>query len=117
MFNLSRPLVVVFLLASFLLAPLLSLNAQETRDRRTGSTNQDEEKRAWPSGTEPIVRAPGEATGVARLTTEPVMRIALSTDSGAATISTTGHLLKASELDPQPQPLDTARVRVESHLL
>jgi stage II sporulation protein D len=51
------------------------------------------------------------------LTTEPVMRIALSTSSRSATISTTAQLLNASELNPSPEPLETARVRVESRLL
>ena len=49
--------------------------------------------------------------------TEPVMRIALSTDARGATISTTAQLLNVSELNTQPQPLDTARVRIESRLL
>jgi len=49
--------------------------------------------------------------------TEPVMRIALSTDARGATISTTAQLLNVSELNTQPQPLETARVRIESRLL
>lgn len=49
--------------------------------------------------------------------TEPVMRIALSTDARGATISTTAQLLNVSELSTQPQPLETARVRIESRLL
>ncbi|HKP45883.1 MAG TPA: SpoIID/LytB domain-containing protein [Pyrinomonadaceae bacterium] len=48
---------------------------------------------------------------------EPTMRIALSTDARAVTISTTAQLLNASELNTQPQPLETSRVRIESRLL
>jgi stage II sporulation protein D len=50
-------------------------------------------------------------------TTEPVMRIALSTDARGATISTTAKLLNASDLIAQPQPLEVSRVRVESRML
>jgi len=45
------------------------------------------------------------------------MRIALSTDARGVTISTTAQLLNVSELNTQPQPLETARVRIESRLL
>ncbi|HEY8205658.1 MAG TPA: SpoIID/LytB domain-containing protein [Pyrinomonadaceae bacterium] len=48
---------------------------------------------------------------------EPVMRIALSTDVRAATISTTAKLLNASDLVGEPQALEVSRVRVESRLL
>ena len=51
------------------------------------------------------------------LAEEPVMRIALSTDARAATISSTAELLNASSLSASPQPLETARVRIESRLL
>src|SRR6185437_6938931 len=50
-------------------------------------------------------------------TAEPLMRIALSTDVRAATISTTAKLLNASDLIGEPQPLEVSRVRVESRLL
>lgn len=49
--------------------------------------------------------------------TEPVVRIALSTSSRVATISTTATLLNASEFIGEPQPLETSRVRVESRML
>ena len=48
---------------------------------------------------------------------EPLMRIALSTDTRAATISTTAKLLNASDLIAEPQPLEVSRVRVESRML
>ena len=50
-------------------------------------------------------------------TPEPLMRIALSTDVRAATISTTAKLLNASDLISEPQPLEVSRVRVESRML
>ena len=48
---------------------------------------------------------------------EPVMRIALSTNTRAATISTAAQLLNASDFAGEPQPLETSRVRVESRML
>src|SRR5256714_1319105 len=58
-----------------------------------------------------------ERTAEPQAADEPVMRIALSTDTRAATISTTAQLVKVSEFDATPQPLETARIRVESRLL
>src|SRR5207302_9104163 len=57
------------------------------------------------------------ATTETQLAAEPVMRIALSTDTRAATIATTAQLVKLPDFDGNAQPLDTARVRVESRLL
>lgn len=51
------------------------------------------------------------------LSPEPLMRIALSTNAGAVTISTTAQLLNASEINAAPQALEAARVRVEPRLL
>ncbi|HVS81152.1 MAG TPA: SpoIID/LytB domain-containing protein [Pyrinomonadaceae bacterium] len=115
-----RSISVPFLLASVLLSPLTfapSLHAQEMRERRTQAETEEKTQRAWPSQQKSIAREANRSSEFAQLTNEPLMRIALSTDVGAATISTAGHLLKASELDLTPQPLETTRVRVESRLL
>src|SRR5437764_7232833 len=45
------------------------------------------------------------------------MRIALSTGTSAATISTTAQLLSVSEFSSESQPVEAARVRVESRML
>jgi len=115
-----RSISVAVLLASVLLSPLTfasSINAQESRAPVTPAAKEENTKRAWPSQQSAIVREATGSSGVAQLSNEPLMRIALSTDVGAATISTAGHLLKASELDLTPQALDTTRIRVESRLL
>ncbi len=110
-----RSISVPILLASLLLSPLIvapSINAQELR---APAAKDEKTRRAWPLQPSSTFR---EAAGEpAQLINEPLMRIALSTDVGAATISTAGHLLKASELDMTPQPLETTRLRVESRLL
>jgi hypothetical protein len=83
---------------------------RETRDRSTSAP-----KSAWPADSKSAVKKAAENT--VTLADEPVMRIALSTGTSAATISTTARLLAASDLPDASQPLDTARVRVESRML
>ena len=48
---------------------------------------------------------------------EPLIRVALATDARAATVSTTGHLMNASDEGSKLIPLDVARVRLEPRLL
>src|SRR5438552_1006074 len=118
MYSLCRSISVAVLLASVLLSSLTvapSINAQEMRAPVRPAKKEENSKRAWPSPQSSVLN---DATGArAQLINEPLMRIALSTEGGAATISTAGHMLKASELDMTPQALDTTRLRVESRLL
>src|SRR6184192_2288572 len=65
----------------------------------------------------PPPASPERPSQTSLLSSEPVMRIALSTDVRSATISTTAKLINVSEVNPASQPLETARVRVESRLL
>ncbi|HEV7745114.1 MAG TPA: SpoIID/LytB domain-containing protein [Pyrinomonadaceae bacterium] len=48
---------------------------------------------------------------------EPIIRVALATDVRAATVSTTGHLMNASDSGPQLVAMDVTRVRLEPRLL
>ena len=48
---------------------------------------------------------------------EPTIRIALATDARSASISTTGHLMNATDAANTMVALDIARIRVEAHLL
>ncbi|HSS21796.1 MAG TPA: SpoIID/LytB domain-containing protein [Pyrinomonadaceae bacterium] len=48
---------------------------------------------------------------------EPIIRVALATDVRAATVSTNGHLMNASEDSSQLVALDVTRVRLEPRLL
>jgi len=73
--------------------------------------------RVWPTGQGSIVRTPAEANSAIFNGAEPVMRIALSTSTRAATVSTTASLLNASDFGTQPQPLEATRIRVESRFL
>jgi stage II sporulation protein D len=48
---------------------------------------------------------------------EPTIRVALATDARSASISTTGHLMNATDVANTMVALDVARVRVEARLL
>src|SRR5258708_2293880 len=121
MHSFCRSISVLVLLASVLLSPLTiapSINAQELLAPATQTAKEDRSRRAWPVPQSSIVNGQtvNDQTGAGpQLINEPLMRIALSTNVGAATISTAGHLLKASQLDTTPQALDTTRLRIESH--
>jgi stage II sporulation protein D len=115
----SRRIAVVLLVVSALTSPLSlapSVVAQETRERRAANEKEEKTKRTWPTETGSVVKRASE-TDEFKLSSEPVMRIALSTDTRVVSISTTAQLLNASELNSAPQPLETGRVRIESRLL
>jgi hypothetical protein len=97
----KKKIAIVLLIASLLMGSLSFASVLATRLERS----QDRPAKSQRSAD------------ITVLSEEPVMRIALSTDARAATISTTAELLNASSLSTSPQPLETARVRVESRLL
>jgi stage II sporulation protein D len=112
-----RTIAILLLIASVLLSPLTfaaSIAAQERQPRAPADTG---EKKTWPADQGSIVRKASESKEPGQLSSEPVMRIALSTGTRAATISTTAKLLNASEFNAAALPLETARVRVESRML
>jgi stage II sporulation protein D len=112
--RLIRIIAISFLITSTFSSSLTFTVAQD-RDRRTsGETPQ---QKTWPSDQSPIIRTASESKELAQLPDEPVMRIALSTDTRSATVSTNAQLLNASEVNAQALPLDTTRVRIESRML
>ena len=115
---LRRLSLIALLIASLLVSSLSGgfAKAQEQRPRRTPDEKEKKE-REWPAKEDSVVRKPSEPDSLAQLSEEPIMRIALSTGTRAATISTTAHLLNASEVNSSKQPLDIARVRIESRML
>src|SRR5258707_5319893 len=104
----SKRIAVVLLIATFLSASNVLVIAQDARDKS---------KSTWPTESKAVVKKTAEGLTAVTLPDEPVMRIALSTGTGAATISTTARLLNVSEIDTNNQPLETTRVRVESRML
>src|SRR5438132_3385310 len=117
--NPNRRNVIVLLIASILISPLSlasSIVAQETRERRTQDKKSESTQRTWPSEQRSVIKSASDVAGPS-ISQEPVLRIALSTDTRAATVSTTARLLNTSERNSSAQPLDTTRLRIESRLL
>ncbi|MFN2406624.1 MAG: SpoIID/LytB domain-containing protein [Pyrinomonadaceae bacterium] len=108
--SLARRVVTVLLAQSLLVSTTFAQQQTptETRPRRTQST--------WPqpSAATPIISSPNLAVVAGP---EPRIRVALSTDSRSAVISTTGHLMNASGGGSTLLALDTSRVRVDPRLL
>jgi stage II sporulation protein D len=112
--------IALLLAPALLLSPLRfvpSVIAQETRDRRTDKRKAEDSERTWPAAETSVVKTASQSDSGKTDANEPVLRIALSTNTSVATISTTARLLNASEPNLTPQPLDSARVRIESRLL
>jgi stage II sporulation protein D len=108
--SLARRVVTVLLAQSLLLSTTFAQQQSpaETRPRRA--------QPAWPqpSAATPIISSPNLAVVAGP---EPRIRVALSTDSRSAVISTTGHLMNASGGGSTLLALDTSRVRVDPRLL
>src|SRR5438874_3294198 len=111
MFGLIRRFAAGLLLTAFGCSPIAPLALAQQPSARS-----DEKSTRWPSDKSSIVNTASE-NGTTTLSDEPVMRIALSTGTSAATISTTARLLNVSEIDTNNQALETTRVRVESRML
>ncbi|HXI62582.1 MAG TPA: SpoIID/LytB domain-containing protein [Pyrinomonadaceae bacterium] len=107
MLHSSKVIAIVLLSAVFLSASNALVLAQDARDKP---------KSTWPTESKSVVKKTEDAAAIT-LSDEPVMRIALSTGTSAATISTTARLLNVSEIDTNNQPLETTRIRVESRML
>jgi len=110
-----RTIATLLLIATVLLSPLALPPATVAQDRRAPA--DPGRPKPWPSDQDSITRKASESKDPDQSSNEPVMRIALSTGVRAATISTTAHLVNASEFSPQALPLETTRVRIESRLL
>ncbi|HYR76577.1 MAG TPA: SpoIID/LytB domain-containing protein [Pyrinomonadaceae bacterium] len=115
----NRRIAIVLLTVNALASPLTFgpfVVAQETRERRATTEKEEKTQRNWPTDNGSVVKKATESDE-SKLVSEPVIRIGLSTGTRTVTISTTAQLLNASELNSAPQPLETARVRIESRLL
>src|SRR5262245_46905554 len=111
MIGLIRRFAAVLLLAAFGCSPIAPLVLAQQPSARS-----DDKSTRWPADKTSIVTTASE-TGTTTLSNEPVMRIALSTGTSAATISTAAQLLSVSEFSSESQPVEAARVRVESRML
>jgi len=103
--------VIALLLVHSLLLPVAIAQQQSREDTRPRRTQPD-----WPTpaAAAPVIASP---TLTPLAGPEPTIRVALTTDARSAVISTTGHLMNASGNSKTLLALDTARVRVDPHLL
>ncbi|MEO7971087.1 MAG: hypothetical protein ABI698_07305, partial [bacterium] len=108
------------LLAQLVCAP--STFAQgDVRPRRSQPTAEPSQtapptKNAqWQAPPAAIVSAANKLDAADSLN-EPTIRVALATDARSASISTTGHLMNATDVANTMVALDVARVRVEARL-
>jgi stage II sporulation protein D len=113
--------IIALLLAQQSLSPAFGFS-QEVRQRRTQAqvepqkTSQRASAEWQPPPTQTIVNLdPSVAASSAQA--EPTIRVALATDARSATISTSGHLMNATDLATTLVGLDVTRVRLEPHLL
>ena len=83
----------MLLIATFLSASNVLVIAQDARDKS---------KSNWPTESKSVVKKTTEGLTAVTLSDEPVMRIALSTGTSAATISTTAP--SSSPASPQMDP-------------
>lgn len=108
---LSAKISVVLLLAVF----VSSFGGLALGQNPADSSSNEGAKR-WPIERSSVVKTAADKS-TSTLSSEPVMRIALSTSTGAATVSTTARLLSVSAFSGEAQSLETTRVRVESRSL
>lgn len=112
--------VIALLLALSQLAIPTSLSAQgDVRPRRSQTsasqpTTPGNTDNQWKSKTIETVTAAPLVTGS---TNEPKIRVALATDVRAATISTTGQLMNATDAATTLVAMDVQRVRLEPRML
>lgn len=111
----SKNIFAAILLSCALVFPSFALRAQDSQQPATRPRRATAD--AWPTP------APDSLTNVevenetARITSEPVVRIGLAVNARSVNVSTTGHLLNATEPDTAPVPFDVARIRVEPRSL
>lgn len=113
---------VACLLAFQLVSSTVAFPQQETRQRRTQIPAAPEKiapqtaSTAWPSPAPEVVTL-DHPTAAPSSQPEPTIRVALATDVRSAIVSTSGHLLNASDDGPAAVALDVTRVRLEPRLL
>src|SRR6266498_1725589 len=114
--------ISALLLAQPFLSPAFVFSQQEVRQRRTQTqvepqkTSSQTDSREWQPPATPAI-FPLDPAIPALSRPEPTIRVALATDARSATISTSGHLMNATDVATTLVALDVARVRLEPRLL
>ena len=87
--------IAVLWLTCTLLSPLTFSSATFAQDRQRQPPVETGTQKSWPVDQDSIVKKSAKAKDQVTLSNEPVMRIALSTGTRTASISTTARLLNA----------------------
>src|SRR5882672_5180378 len=115
--------IIALLLALQVLSPGFVYSQQEVRQRRTRApeeppkTSSQTASGEWQPPTTGTIVNLDQPTADSAAKQEPTIRVALATDVRSATISTSGHLMNATDLATTLVAMDVARVRVEPRLL
>jgi SpoIID/LytB domain protein len=113
--------VVAFLLASIIPCPVISQQSGSTQKQPSDSEKKKEPPKSppqpgdWDIGESLTIFGQPNPEPVSGK--EPLIRVALATNVRAATVSTNGHLLNASDDATKLVALDVARVRLEPRSL
>jgi stage II sporulation protein D len=115
------PFLSAILLAQLLCAPS-ALAQGEVRPRRSQTTVEPSPSSLPPKDGQWQTRPTPLVTSAENLTVldsknEPIIRVALATEARSASISTTSHLMNATNVVNTMVALDVARVRLEPRLL
>ena len=113
MHHLSARTILALLLLSQLATPI-TINAQgDSRPRRSQPAVDNGQWRTAPNET--VISS--NDTPVTSSLTEPKIRVALATDVGSATVSSSGQLMNATDTATTLVALEVQRVRLEPRLL
>ncbi len=114
---------IALLLAQLALSHTFVLSQQDGRQKQP-STQVDPQKTSpatssgeWKPPARPTIVSLDQSSAGSSSKQEPTIRVALATDVRSATISTSGHLMNASDEATTLVALDVPRVRVEPRLL
>ncbi|HKO45039.1 MAG TPA: SpoIID/LytB domain-containing protein [Pyrinomonadaceae bacterium] len=115
MHHLSARSVVALLVLSQLAIPTSIIAQADSRPRRSQPADAQPPVEQWRTTPNPAVTLSDSAapTSVA----EPKIRVALATDVGSATISSSGQLMNATDAATTLVALDVQRVRLEPRML
>ena len=115
--------ISVLLLALQLLSPIFVFGQQEVRQRRSQSSEEPQKTSSqnasgpWQPPTRQTIVNLDQPSADASSKQEPTIRVALATDARSATVSTGGHLMKATDLATTLVAMEVTRVRLEPRLL
>ena len=115
MHHLSARSVIAFLLLSQLAIPASIIAQGDSRPRRSQPVTVQPATDQWQTSSNQAVTLSDSA--VATSIAEPKIRVALATDVGSATISSSGQLMNATDAATTLVALDVQRVRLEPRLL